>query len=134
MNFINSDNINHKSLRIRTDIGDKFLNVNLDQTYESLDILSLKIYQKDIYRLFDADYGVIVGRVVGQGVGIPNVKISVFVSSEEENVINPTTLDDIKKIEALSIYPFETVYDKDKNGKVYNLLPKYKRFRGFNGF
>lgn len=134
MNFINSDNVNHKSLRVRTDIGDKFLNVNLDQTYESLDILSLKIFQKDIYRLFDADYGIIVGRVLGRGVGIPNCRISVFISSEEETIANPTRLDDIKKIEAAAIYPFQTVYDKDGNGKIYNLLPKYRRFRGFNGF
>jgi len=134
MNLVNSDNSNHKSLRVRTNIGDKFLNVNLDQTYESLDILSLKVYQKDIYRLFDADYGIIVGRVLGQGIGIPNAKISVFIPSEEENVATPTTLDDIKKMEAASVYPFQTVYDKDGNGKVYNLLPKYKKFRGFNGF
>ena len=40
LNFLNSDNDNHKSLRVRTNIGDTFLNVNLDQTYESLDILS----------------------------------------------------------------------------------------------
>ena len=43
LNFLNSNNNNHKSIRVRTNIGDNFINVNLDQTYESLDILSLKI-------------------------------------------------------------------------------------------
>jgi hypothetical protein len=108
--------------------------VKLDQTYESLDILSLKIFQKDIYRLFDSDYGVIVGRVLGTGVGIPNCRISVFVPIDENEEIIPTTLDDIKKIEALALYPYQTVYDKDSSGKVYNLLPKYSKNRNVNGF
>jgi hypothetical protein len=108
--------------------------VKLDQTYESLDILSLKIFQKDIYRLFDADYGVIVGRVLGTGIGIPNCRISVFVPIDENEEIIPTSLDDIKKIEALALYPYQTVYDKDSSGKVYNLLPKYAKNRNVNGF
>jgi hypothetical protein len=134
LNFLNSDNDNHKSLRVRTNIGDTFLNVNLDQTYESLDILSLKIYQADVYRLFDADYGIIVGRVTGQDVGIPNCRISVFIPTDEESITGPTQLDDIKKIEAAALYPYKTVFDKDGNAKIYNLLPKYRRFRGLNGF
>lgn len=134
LNFLNTDNNNHKSLRVRTNIGDTFLNVNLDQTYESLDILSLKIYQKDVYRLFDADYGIIVGRVTGQDVGIPNCRISVFIPTDEETIIGPTKIDDIKKIEAATLYPYQTVFDKDGNGKIYNLLPKYRRFRGLNGY
>jgi hypothetical protein len=94
----------------------------------------LKIFQKDIYRLFDSDYGVIVGRVLGTGVGIPNCRISVFVPIDENEEIIPTTLDDIKKIEALALYPYQTVYDKDSSGKVYNLLPKYSKNRNVNGF
>jgi len=134
LNFLNSNNSNHKSLRVRTNMGDTFLSVNLDQTYESLDILSLKIYQKDVYRLFDADYSVIVGRVTGQDVGIPNARISVFIETDEDTIIGPTNIDDIKKIEAAAIYPYKTVFDKDGNGKIYNLLPKYSRNRGFNGY
>jgi hypothetical protein len=57
----------------------------------------LKIFQKDLYRLFDADYGVIVGRVLGQGVGIPNCRVSVFISLDEETTSTPSTLEDIKK-------------------------------------
>lgn len=134
LNFLNSNNDKHKSIRIKTNIGDKFVSVNLDQTYESMDILSLKVYQKDVYRLFDADYGIIVGRVLANGVGIPNCRISVFVPINEETIANPINLDDIKKIEAAALYPFKTVLDKDGNGKVYNLLPKYSRNRNFNGF
>jgi len=134
LNFLNSNNQNHKSLRVRTNIGDTYLSVNLDQTYESLDILSLKIYQRDVYRLFDADYSIIVGRVTAQDIGIPNCRISVFVPNNEDTIIGPTQLDDIKKIEAATIYPYKTVFDKDGYGKIYNLLPRYSRNRGFNGF
>jgi hypothetical protein len=134
LNFLKSNNENRKSIRVNTNIGDKFINVKLGQTYESMDILSLKIFQKDLYRLFDADYGIIVGRVLGQGIGVPNAKVSVFIPLDEEAIIEPTTLDDIKKIEAAALYPYQTVYDKDGNGKVYNLLPKYSRNRNVNGF
>ena len=134
LNFLKTNNDKQKSIRIKTEIGDKFLNVNLDQTYESLDILSLKIFQKDVYRLFDAEYGIIVGRVLGQGVGIPNCRISVFIPIDEEITPTPTTLEDIKKIEAVALYPYTSVYDKDIEGKVYNLLPKYSKNRNFNGF
>jgi len=134
LNFLNSNNDKHKSIRIKTEIGDKFLNVNLDQTYESLDILSVKVFQKDVYRLFDSDYGIIVGRVNAKNVGIPNCRVSVFVPIDEDTVTNPITLEDIKKIEAAAIYPYETVYDKDAQGKIFNLLPKYSKNRNFNGF
>ena len=65
LNFLKGTNKNHKSVRVKTNMGDKFINVNLDQTHESLDILSLKVFQKDLYRLFDSDYSIIVGRVNG---------------------------------------------------------------------
>jgi hypothetical protein len=133
-NFLKSNSEHRKSIRVNTNIGDKYININLGQTYESMDILSLKIFQKDLYRLFDADYGIIVGRVLGQGVGIPNAKVSVFIPLDEEDITSPTTLEDIKKIEATALYPFQTVFDKDGNGKVYNLLPKYARNRNVNGF
>ncbi len=135
LNFIKTNNKNHKSVRIKTDIGDKYLNVKLDQTYESLDILSLKVFQKDLYRLFDSDYAIIVGRVNGnQNTGIPNCRISVFIPKDEETITSPTNLEDIKKIQAASLYTYESVFDRDENGKVYNLLPKYSKNRNFNGF
>ena len=42
---------NNKSLRIRTDVGkDQYITVNLEQEYDILEILSMKIDQKGAYR------------------------------------------------------------------------------------
>ena len=74
-----------KSYRIRTTPGQENngyiqVNVDLNQNYDQLEILSLKISQKDDYQNFCADYGVVAGRViVNNGFGVPNVKVSVFV-------------------------------------------------------
>ena len=60
----------NKSYRIRTTVGkeaDTFLDVHLDQDYDSLEILSLKISDKDVYKLHNSDYGIIVGRVLANG-------------------------------------------------------------------
>ena len=77
-----------KSYRIRTQPGvDKSIKIQLDQDFEYLEILSLKILQSDIYTRVCSDYGVIVGRVsVNDGFGIPNAKVSVFIplSNEDE--------------------------------------------------
>ena len=54
----------NKSVRIRTDLGDKNLMVELNQDFDFLEILSLKISQEDLYNTFCADYGVLVGRVI----------------------------------------------------------------------
>ena len=72
-----------KSYRIRTEVGvDKYINVNLEQDWESLEVLSLKILANDLYTRMCADYGVVVGRVfVNNGFGLPNAKVSVFASS-----------------------------------------------------
>ena len=70
-----------KSYRIRTEVGvDKYINVNLEQDWESLEILSLKILADDVYTRFCADFGVVTGRVfVNNGFGLPNAKVSVFI-------------------------------------------------------
>ena len=70
-----------KSYRIRTEIGqDKYVNVKLEQDFDQLEILSLKINESDIYTRVCSDYGVIVGRVlVNGGFGVPNAKVSVFI-------------------------------------------------------
>lgn len=48
------------SYRIRTQIGvDKQINLQLDQDFDQLEILSLKIRQQDVYPRFCADYGVV---------------------------------------------------------------------------
>ena len=107
----------NKSYRIRTTVGqeaDSFLDVHLDQEYDSFEILSLKISDKDTYRLHNADYGVIVGRVLANGnFGVPNAKVSVFIPADETN----------KDLELWNLYPYtSTSTQNDKNIR-YNLLP-----------
>lgn len=106
-----------RSYRIRTTIGeDSYLSVNLEQEYDSFDILSVKINSNDVYRLHNSNYGVVVGRVLANnGFGIPNAKISIFIES-----------DDTDGVEMRSIYPFKTTSSKDGNGVRYNLLPDEK--------
>jgi hypothetical protein len=108
-----SDNI-----RIRTTPNgdDKYVTVKLEQEFDFIEILSLKISQEDTYRKFCSDYGVITGRVIiNNGFGVPNAKVSVFIP-----------LDDIDKENPLikGLYPFEVISDTDSEGIRYNLLPK----------
>lgn len=116
-----------KSIRIRTDIKkfdsdiptDKFIKVPIDQDFDFIEILSLKISQDDVYPQHCADYGVLVGRVtVNGGLGVPNAKVSIFIPLSTEDESNPIIS---------SIYPFKTVLDKDTHGIRYNLLPKNKQ-------
>ena len=104
-----------KSYRIRTKVGEEpsVINVKLQQTFDTLEILSLKLTQEDTYKLYKSGYGVIVGRVLANGgVGIPNAKISVFIESEADD----NTIESI-------LYPFSSVTDKNKDNVRYNLLP-----------
>lgn len=105
-----------KSYRIRTQVGvDKKVNVLLEQDFESLEILSLKILQNQIYTRQCSDYGVIVGRVsANNGLGIPNVKISVFIPLSLEDENNPIISE---------LYPYKTLNDRNDEGYRYNLLP-----------
>ena len=49
--------------------------MNVEQDFDFLEILSLKLRQEDVYSRFCADYGVVVGRVVANsGFGIPNAR------------------------------------------------------------
>ena len=51
-----------KSYRIRTAPGtDKNIRVNINQDFDFLEILSLKLRQEDVYTRFCADYGVVAG-------------------------------------------------------------------------
>ncbi len=106
------------NIRIRTTPNgtDKYLNVKLEQDFDFIEILSLKISQDNAYEKFCSDYGVIVGRViVNSGFGVPNAKVSVFIPISEEDKFNPVIS---------GVYPFETVNDVDIDGVRYNLLPK----------
>lgn len=108
-----------KSYRIRTDIGSKLtddyitVDANLVQDYDAFDILSVSIDSVDTYKLHNSNYGVVVGRVLANnGFGIPNAKISIFISSDGE---------DGEKVKKL--YPYTSSAGKDSDGVRYNLLP-----------
>lgn len=108
----------NKSVRIPTIAGgnDKYVTVRLENDVDFYEILSLKISQKDAYGSFNSDYGVIVGRVIANGgIGIPNVKISVFIPITDEDKTNAAIA---------AIYPYSSPRDKDLNGVRYNLLPR----------
>jgi hypothetical protein len=111
------------SYRIRTTPGDdKNINLQIDQDFESLEILSLKIRQQDVYTRMCADYGVIAGRVfANKGYGIPNVKISIFIPLREDDEDNPVIT---------SLYPFKNLDDRNEDGYKYNLLPYYAQYPG----
>lgn len=108
---------NNKTYRIRTTVGheaDSFIDVHLDQDYDSLEILSLKISDKDVYKLHNSDYGVVVGRVLANGnFGVPNAKISVFIPADEQN-------EDMKM---WNLYPYTSTTTKNDKDIRYNLLP-----------
>ena len=105
-----------KSYRIHTNIiSDTLLKVNMQQDFDFLEILSLKLRQKDAYRLHSSNYGVIIGRVLANDAfGIPNAKISIFIERDKN---------DTSDMEA--IYPYSEVTSKDREGRRYNLLPDY---------
>ena len=54
-----------KTYRFRTELGvDKEVRLNIEQDFDFLEILSLKLRQEDLYDRFCADYGVVAGRVI----------------------------------------------------------------------
>jgi hypothetical protein len=110
-----------QSYRIQTELGiNKTINVQLDQEFEFLEILSLKIQQADIYTRSCADYGVLVGRITANnGFGLPNARVSIFIPIESVDESNPVVQ---------SIYPYKSPSDKNDDGYRYNLLPYEKSY------
>ena len=110
-----------KSYRIRTQPGvDKSIKVLIDQEFDYLEILSLKILQSDIYTRQCSDYGVIVGRVsVNNGFGIPNAKVSVFIPIDSIDQSDPIISE---------LYPYKSLSDVNDDGYRYNLLPYVKSY------
>ena len=99
--------------------GEKSVNIDINQKFDFIEILSLKISQEEAYRRFCSDYGVVVGRViVNNGVGVPNAKVSIFIPADEVDLEDP---------ELAGLYPFETITDTDSEGIPYNLLPRNNR-------
>ena len=87
----------------------------MKQDYDFLELLTLKLRQKDAYRLHSSNYGVIIGRVLANDAfGIPNAKLSIFIERDEND---PTDME--------LIYPYKEVTTKDKEGRRYNILPDY---------
>ena len=108
----------NSTYRIRTKLGsesDSVVNVQLNQTFDTFEILSLKLDQVNAYKLYESDYGVIVGRVIANGgFGVPNVKVSIFIESEED-----------ENFEKRLLYPYKTMMSTNRDGVRYNLLPDY---------
>ena len=106
-----------RNIRIRTEPngGDNHVKIQLNQDFDFLEILSLKINQEDVYRSFYSDYGVVVGRVImNSGVGVPNARISIFI---------PLTDEDAENTELVSIYPYSDISITNSDGIRYNTLP-----------
>ena len=104
----------NKTIRIKATPGSDEKNVNLkiEQSFDFLEVLSLKISQDDVYTTFCSNYGVVVGRVIAnKGFGVPNAKVSIFIPISEEDKNNPLIKD---------LYPYTTPEKKD--GRRYNLL------------
>lgn len=112
-----------KSYRFKTNIGvDKEVRLNIEQDFDFLEILSLKLRQDDLYTRFCADYGVVAGRVFANGgLGIPNVSISIFVPISEIDENDPIIS---------TLYPYKSPYDKNEDNYRYNLLPYTQEYGG----
>lgn len=107
---------NNNTIRIHTDVGTNspnVINVPLNQSFDTFEILSLKLTQKNEYSFYESTYGVIVGRVLANDAfGIPNAKISIFIPAEDgESMLTK------------GIYPYTSVRSSDNDGIRYNLLP-----------
>lgn len=107
-----------RKYRIRTKVGDespKVISVPLNQTYDTFEILSLKLGQINDYKRFNSDYGVIVGRILANGgLGVANAKISVFVPIDGNEDWNTRFT-----------YGFSSSSDINADGIRYNTLPEY---------
>src|SRR5574344_296229 len=104
-----------KSYRIHTKTNiDSVITIPLKKDVSCFDILSMKLNVADTYNIPSANYGVVVGRVLGnEAFGIPNVKVSLFVPISDEDADN---------IDITSLYDFSSVTDTDENNKRYNVL------------
>ena len=104
------------SYRIRTQLGaEQVLQVNLDQEFDSLNILSLSIYPNDVYTRNCADFGVVCGRVFcNRGFGLVNARVAIFIPIEEVDEANPVIS---------TLYPYKSFEDFNEDGYKFNLLP-----------
>jgi hypothetical protein len=106
------------NIRIRTtpNTKDNYLSVKIEQNFDFIEILSLKISQEKAYENFCSDYGVLIGRTtINNGFGVPNVKVSIFIPVDEADKQNP---------EIYGLYQYESATDIGGDGLIYNILPK----------
>lgn len=105
--------------------NDAHIKVKLEQNIDSIEFLSMSIDAEDVYQNFNSDYGVLVGKVIANdGIGVPNVKISIFIPLTDEDSLNN---------EITSIYPYTTPREKNNEGKRYNLLPRVSTYNQETG-
>lgn len=110
----------NNSYRIRTNVGvdtPNKLDVKLNQTFEFLNILSLKIEQTNLYKMPASSVGVVCGRVLANGgFGVPNARLSIFIPKENTTTFN--VKDEI-------LYNYSSTGSVNMEGVRYNLLPSY---------
>jgi hypothetical protein len=112
-----------ENFRIHSNIGkEQRINFELSQNFDHLELLSLKLTQKDVYTSLCSDYGVVCGRIfVNNGFGVPNARISIFIPQDDDDENDPV-------ISAL--YPYKTITNASDDGYRYNLLPARKQHGG----
>lgn len=129
---------NKKNIRVKATPGkadETYVTIGLTNSFDFLQVLSLKLTQSEVYRIFDSTYGLVAGRVIGnEGLGIPNCRISIFIPKENETIQVQSPLDSILSLLVEQHYPYESVTDEDGDGRRYNLLANQSKNRGFNGF
>lgn len=107
-----------KNYRIKTkpiEDSDKYIQVQVDQTFDQLDVLSLKLTQSNVYHQTSADFGAVVGRCyTNNGLGIPNVRVAIFIPLEDQDKLDPNMFE---------MYPYETINSIDGDFQRYNTLP-----------
>ena len=109
--------------RLSTNIGrDNKISFQINESFNLLEVLSLKLTQKDVYTSLCSDYGVVCGRVsVNNGLGIPNARLSIFI---------PLSADDEDDPVISALYPYKSVSERNEDGLIYNLLPSRKQHGG----
>jgi hypothetical protein len=109
----------NRTIHLATKEGTQSVNIDLEQDFDFLEVLSLRITQQEAYRIFCANYGVLVGKVKANG-GYPikNAKLSIFIPLDNVDSGNSVIR---------NIYPFETPTDTLPSGQRYNLLPRDKQ-------
>lgn len=112
--------MSNTSYRIKYDFNNKtdHIKVKLNRSVDMFEVLSLKMTQEDSYKLYNSNYGVLIGRIIANdGFGIQNAKVSIFI---------PTKSIDLSDEKSL-IYPYTSTSSLNNQNIRYNLLPSEKQ-------